>query len=456
MKFLDRYTERERLTRVLKRDDRSAFVVIYGRRRLGKSALIRHVIDDDDIYFMSEIMEECVQIKNFANVVSLHIPGFNRVEYPNWEVVLTELNIKTTKRFTLCIDEFPYLVKSSLGLPSVLQKLIDSRTLKYNIIICGSSQQMMYDAALSGSSPLYGRSDALMRLTPIDFKYIAEALNVDPVQAIEEYAVWGGVPRYWELREQVDNLWQALKEYVFTVHGDLYEEPSHLLMDDMRDIVQASTILSVIGNGVNRMSEIAARCNKPATQLSGPLDKLRTLNLIRREVPFGETEKNSKKSIYKISDPYMDFYYHFVVPHRSLIELGRTEMVMNIVKQKFNQYVSMHWEQICRDAVSGREIDGVCYGVASRWWGAVSKGEMVEIDVIAESLDGRSLLVGECKWADNVDVDRVYEDLKTKATKLPFAKGKEIKCVLFLKKGSENARRDFRVISPDDLMMFGE
>lgn len=451
MEFVDRYTERERLKRVLHRDDRSAFVVIYGRRRLGKSALIRHVIDDDDIYFMSEIMEECVQIKSFAHVVSMHVPGFDKVEYPNWEVVLTELNAKVSQRISLCIDEFPYLVKSSPGLPSILQKLIDSRMLKYNIIICGSSQQMMYDAALSGTSPLYGRSDAMMRLTPIEYKYISGALGVDPVGAIEEYAVWGGVPRYWELREQVDDLWQALREFVFSVHGDLYEEPSHLLMDDMRDIVQASTILSVIGSGANRMSEVAARCNKPATQLSGPLDKLRSLNLVRREVPFGENEKNSKKSLYKISDPYMDFYYHFVVPNRSLIELGRTEMVVKMVQEKFDQYVSTHWEQICRDSVSGREIDGVCYGVALRWWGAVAKGEMIEIDVVAESIDGKTLLVGECKWSDNIDAGRVAEELLVKSQKLPFARGKQVKTILFLKSHSKRDCRS-KIMTAADLI----
>lgn len=452
MKFTDRNKEQERLKNVLERKEHSAFVVLYGRRRLGKSTLIKKILTEDDVYYMSEMLEEKLQIQMFAQTIATKISGFDQVIYPTWEIVFKELDNKTQSRFTLCLDEFPYLVKSSPSLPSVLQKLVDSKMLKFNIVICGSSQQMMYDIALDGSAPLFGRADALMRLSPIPVRYMSETLGLDAIATVEEYSVWGGVPRYWELREHVSGLFEGIELFALSSYGDLYDEPRHLLMDDMRDIIQASTILSVIGNGVNRLSEIAARLNKPASQLSGPLDKLRSLNLIKKEIPFGENEKNSKKSLYKISDSFMDFYYHYVVPYRSMIEFGRTSMVLNIVKNQFNHYVASHWEDLCRTMVSGQEIDGVCYGMASRWWGTVGKNESIELDVVAESLDGKHLLVGECKWTEPEDAEKLYEELSTKVAKFSYAKDKKVILSLFLKHQPKRPCSDVRIFYPEEVV----
>ena len=172
---------------------------------------------------------------------------------------------------------------------------------------------------------------------------------------------------------------------------------------------------------------------KPATQLSRPLDKLMDLGFVEREIPFGENPKNSKKSLYKIADPFMDFYYRFVIPNRSLIELGRTNIVLNDVKEKLNIYISSHWEQLCRKAVSGNTINGVTYHVAARWWGNVSREEMIEIDLVALSIDKTTLLVGECKWSDISNSDALIAHLTEKAKKMPIAKGKEIVPLLFAK-----------------------
>lgn len=160
--------------------------------------------------------------------------------------------------------------------------------------------------------------------------------------------------------------------------------------------------MSYIGTGVNRLSEIAARCNEPATNLSRPLKKLVDLGFLAKDVPFGIDEKNAKKSLYKIADPFMAFYYQFVVPNRSFIELGRRLPIEQALTAHFSEYVSMQWEKLCRDAVTGNLINRVVYGKAKRWWGSVinedKKTEQVEFDVMAESLDKKYLLVGECKW----------------------------------------------------------
>ena len=436
MKFVDRKEEQKRLKRSLS-GDKATFIVVYGRRRLGKSTLIKKVITEEDVYYMADQTERPHQIRLLSKEIGHVIEGFDRVVYPDWESLFDTLNLRTERRFTLCLDEFPYLVKSCPELPGLLQKLVDSGKMHFNLILCGSSQQLMQGLILDSAAPLYGRADQILKLMPMNIRYLQEILECNAQEVIEEYAVWGGVPRYWELRLQEEDLMSAIAWHLLNAQGTLYEEPLRLFMDDMRDVVQTSTLLSVIGNGVNRLSEIAGRLEKPSTSLSGPLDKLIQLGFIEREVPFGESPKSSKKSLYKVCDAFMDFYFRFVVPSRSLIELGRSEKVMVSVQSQLPQYVSGHWEKLCRQAVSGQTIQGITYGLASRWWGNVSKTEAIELDVVAESLDGKYLLVGECKWTENENVERLYHQLYTKASKLPFAKDKELKVVLFLKNPPE-------------------
>ena len=436
MKFVDRIDEAARLKDALARE-KSSLVVMYGRRRLGKSTLIRRVLSDTDVYFLADRSEGQHQRILLAKVIAQVFPDFDKLTYPDWESIFRAVNYRTDKRFTLCLDEFPYLVEQSPELPSVLQKLIDEKQLKYNLVLCGSSQNMMYGLFLYSTAPLYGRADEIMRLAPIRLPYIQEALHLNAMNAIEEYAVLGGVPRYWELRENRSSLDDALWRNILSVNGTLYEEPIKLFQDDVKDIVKTSTIMSYIGTGANRLSEIAARCSEPATNLSRPLKKLVDLGFLEKDVPFGIDEKNAKKSLYKIADPFMAFYYQFVVPNRSFIELGRRLPIEQALTAHFSEYVSMQWEKLCRDAVTGNIVNGVVYDKAKRWWGSVhnedKKPEQVEFDIIAESIDKKYLLVGECKWTTQENGKQLTAELLRKANLLPFAKNYTIIPVLFLK-----------------------
>ena len=441
MKFVDRIDEAARLKDALARE-KSSLVVMYGRRRLGKSTLIKRVLSDNDVYFLADRSESQYQRTLLAKVIAQVFPDFDKLAYPDWESMFRAVNYRTDKRFTICLDEFPYLVEQSPELPSVLQKLVDEKQLKYNLVLCGSSQNMMYGLFLESTAPLYGRADEIMRLAPIRLPYIQEALSLDAMNAIEEYSVWGGVPRYWELRENKSSLDDALWHNILSVNGTLYEEPVKLFQDDVKDIVKTSTIMSYIGTGANRLSEIAGRCNEPATNLSRPLKKLVDLGFLEKDVPFGIDEKNAKKSLYKIADPFMAFYYQFVVPNRSFIELGRRMPLEQALAAHFSEYVSMNWEKLCRDAVTGNIVNGTVYGKAKRWWGSVfnedKKPEQVEFDVMAESLDKKYLLVGECKWTNQENGKQLTAELLRKANLLPFAKNYTIIPVLFLK----NAPKD--------------
>ena len=436
MKFVDRIDEAARLKDALARE-KSSLVVMYGRRRLGKSTLIKRVLSDNDVYFLADRSEGQHQRTLLAKVIAQVFPDFDKLTYPDWESMFRAVNYRTDKRFTLCLDEFPYLVEQSPELSSVLQKLVDEKQLKYNLVLCGSSQNMMYGLFLDSTAPLYGRADEIMRLSPIRLPYIQEALSLDAMNAIEEYSVWGGVPRYWELRENRNSLDDALWHNILSVNGTLYEEPIKLFQDDVKDIVKTSTIMSYIGTGANRLSEIAGRCNEPATNLSRPLKKLIDLGFLEKDVPFGIDEKNAIKSLYKIADPFMAFYYQFVVPNRSFIELGRCLPIEQTLNAHFSEYVSMQWEKLCRNAVTGNLVRGVVYGKAKRWWGSVlnedKKPEQVEFDVMAESLDKKYLLVGECKWTTGENGKQLTAELLRKANLLPFAKNYTIVPMLFLK-----------------------
>lgn len=436
MKFVDRIEETARLRDALSRE-KSSLVVVYGRRRLGKSTLIKRVLSDRDVYFLADRSEGQHQRTLLAKVIAQVFSDFDKLTYPDWESMFRAVNYRADKRFTLCLDEFPYLVEQSPELPSVLQKIVDEKQLKYNLVLCGSSQNMMYGLFLDSTAPLYGRADEIMRLAPICLPYIQEALGLDATAAIEEYSVWGGVPRYWELRESRNSLDDALWHNILSVNGALYEEPIKLFQDDVKDIVKTSTIMSYIGTGANRLSEIAGRCDEPATNLSRPLKKLIDLGFLEKDVPFGIDEKNAKKSLYKIADPFMAFYYQFVVPNRSFIELNRRLPIDQALDTHFSEYVSMQWEKMCRDAVTGNLVNGVVYGKAKRWWGSVlneaKKAEQVEFDVVAESIDKKYLLVGECKWTTQENGKQLTAELLRKAKLLPFANDYTIVPMLFLK-----------------------
>jgi AAA+ ATPase superfamily predicted ATPase len=440
LKFVDRISETKRLQKALSREN-SVFVVVYGRRRCGKSRLIKQVLSAEDVYFMADQSETAQQRALLANVVGNKIEGFGKVVYPDWTTFFETLNNRLTDKITLCIDEFPYLVKNSPELPALLQKLLENKeTLKFNLLVCGSSQQLMHGLVFDSSAPLFGRADEIIKIAPMQIPYIQDIIDCSANEAIEEYSVWGGVPRYWELRLTEKTMFEALEYHLFNSQGILYDEPMRLFLDDMRDTVHSFTILSLVATGCNRLSEIAARLEKPATHLSAPLEKLLNLGYLKREIPFGENPKNSKKSLYKIADPFLRFYFRYVVPNRSLIETEQCNVLLNKIKQNFNEYVSECWEDVCRSATPFININGVTFGQSARWWGSPQKNVSIEIDVLALSADEKYLLAGECKWNDKqFDCQQFIEELTANASLLPFAQDKTIVPALFMKNGVKTA-----------------
>ncbi len=457
MEFLDRKDEIAELKRVLNPDKPAKFAVIFGRRRLGKSTLIKRVLSSDDVYYMAADLVDNVQLEMLQDLMSHKFPELKLAKFTSWEDLLIMINRLTNKQFTLCLDEFPYMVKHSPELPSIVQKILDTKELKYNLLICGSSQRMMQEMILSQGESLYGRADAIIDVRPIPIPYLQKGLNLDPVSTIEEYCVWGGVPRYWELREEYESLNDAIKGTLLGPATVLYDEPKKLFLDDMKVTVQSESLMAVIAGGANRLSEIASRMGRDATSLSSPLDRLIQMTYIRREIPFGESPKKSKRGVYRINDPMMDFYYTFIMPNMSSLARGRRNIVMEKIESYFTVYVSGHWEHLCREAVSGNNLFGHRWGEASRWWGSVRGNDRgpyheMEFDVIAESTDGQALLIGECKWTNPELAHEIHRKLKEKAVSLPLARDKEIITALFLKSTPKDISNDINILYPRNVI----
>ena len=449
--FFNRDDEQRRLQRFLANRE-GGLAVVYGRRRCGKSTLIQHVAGTGDVYFLADQREALLQIEALAREAQRMIPGFAAVRYPSWTALIETLAARAPEGFNLMLDEFPYLVQVSPELPSLIQHYLDEPgTKKLSILLCGSSQRMMQGLVLDRSAPLYGRATEILRIEPLAVGWIREGLSVTGDAAIEAYAVWGGVPRYWELAAPCRSLKGAIRELVLSKNGVLHDEPDRLLEDEMRSGSQAKSLLSLIGMGCNRLSEIAGRIGKPAGSLTRPLANLIELGYVRREVPFGEDPKNSKRTLYRLKDPFLCFHVRFVQPQRSLLEMGIMDAAEETLQKEFASYVGGHWEDLARQSVPFLGLGGLRWNLAARWWGAGTDGVPMEFDVVAESLDGQAVLFGEVKWTgERSSPEAVAADLMARVARAPFLRGRKVVTALWMRSGK--VASGIAVITPDKVL----
>lgn len=439
MEFLNRTEEKSRLSRFLK-DQTASFACLYGRRRCGKSRLLQETVArvSRAVYHVADLGEPTLQRARLAADISTILQGFDRVSYPDWGALLDRWCADAPKGSVLILDEFPYLAERSPELPSILQRIIDRLTgSDRKIVICGSSQRMMHGLVLDASEPLYGRAREILNVKPLSFPWTEKAFPaLSALERLELYSVWGGVPRYWELQCGYPNLRSALRDLLFSPQGILREEPRRLLLDDLSDLAQAASVLSLIGNGARRASEIASRLGIAATALSRPIRRLQDLGLVAKDIPFGCEEKDNKRSFYRVADPFLSFWYRFVQPNLSDSSFLQTEEDYRIFHEDFRIRLGEHWEQLVRESLPGCPFPSspLRWKNVRRWWGTGTNRAPMEIDVVAESRDGSTLLVGEAKLSlTRTEARHVRAELAAKAEQLPFAKQyKTIVPVLFV------------------------
>jgi len=404
MLFLNRTDELGRLDALVARPE-GGLAVVFGRRRIGKTRLLvewcqRH----GGIYAVADQSAADMQRRYLAEAIATQFAGFADVHYGDWAALLRRLSTEATRaewHGPIVFDELPYWVASSPELPSVLQRWIDHEARQAGLVvaIAGSSQRMMQGLVLDRAAPLYGRAHEVFEVGPLDVPFVTKATGrLSPAQVVEFIAAWGGIPRYWELAvDQAGNTRRAIDHLVLDPRGALHREPDRLLLEETPSALEVRPVLDAIGMGANRVSEIAGRLGRPATSLSRPLERLIELGLVVREVPFGEAPRASRRSLYRIADPFTRLWFRVVAPHRAELVTGTSRSRLAVLDRYWPALVGDAWEQLCRQRIPHARHPALgepgTWMPPQRWW----HGAAPEWDIVAEDADRRRLLLGEAK-----------------------------------------------------------
>ena len=421
-RFIDREKERGFLEEEYHKTSAS-LVVIYGRRRIGKTELIKEFIKNKPaLFFLATEESEKENRDMFKEKAAEYIrnPLLASAAVDDWETLFEYIvKERTIGRKLIVIDEFQYIAKSHPPFISVLQKIWDTVLANENVmlILCGSLVNMMYTQTLSYDSPLYGRRTGQIRMRQIPFKYYGGFFNaLDERQLIEAYAVTGGVPKYILSVKPYPDIFEAIKKSVMSKESYLYEEPAFLLEKEVQDVGSYFSIIKTIASGKQKPSEIAAALAIPVTNLPKYLRVLIDLDILEREVPATEDKpEKSKMGLYKIKDNYIKFWFTFIYPYRSYIEMDNTDFVMEKIRKGFiANHAAFVYEEICRREYLPELVAGGKWGFIptriGRWWDRTDK----EIDVVAVDENGDHIIFGECKFTNQPMDANIYYDLKKK------------------------------------------
>ena len=410
--FIGRDKELHALDKLYK-SEKFEFVVIYGRRRVGKTALINQFIGDKkSIYFMGVESNEKQNLENFSKGIIEFSSGIQtETSFASFQAALEYVfQLAEKERIILTIDEYPYVARSSGSLASTLQLLIDKYkdTSKLMLILCGSSMSYMEDHVLAYKAPLYGRRTAQMKILPFDFEESCRYFHhlSDEDQALI-YGIAGGTPQYLLQMSDELSVEENIKNTYLNPMSFLYEEPTNLLKQEVREPAIYNAIITAIAAGYSRMSEISTKAGENSNVCSNYMKNLINLGIIRKETPYGE--KASKKSIYVIEDNMFYFWYRFVLDNNSAIARGAADMVYKRIAPQLPDYMGSVFEEICKQYLWKQLLVGnmpIEFHSIGRWWGndPIQK-KQAEIDIMGEQ-DSDSALFAECKWRnENVDAD---------------------------------------------------
>ena len=421
MKFIGREKELLSLEKEYNRD--SSFVVIYGRRRVGKTTLIKEFIKNKTAFYYLATQElESQSMKRFAGVIGRTTKNslLQNAAFSDWlDLFRVVAEYSPNKKKVLVIDEFPYLVKTNPAFPSILQNAWDEILKDSNVmlILCGSLIGMMQKHALSYDSPLYGRRTAQIRLMPLKFTDVYNYSSLPFKSAVEQYSVTGGVPKYLEFFCG-DNLAEQLEETVLSKNGFLYEEPHFLLSDEVQVPINYFSIIKAIADGNHKLGKIGTVLNLDSPALTPYLNTLSDLGFVEKQVPI--TEKNpekSRKGLYFISDNFVRFWFRYIYPYKGELELDNIQIVKDEINKDFSEkFVAFSYETICMDIFAKlcakKTIDFIPSKIGSYWLNDY-EGD-TQIDVMAVDTVNKTLFAGECKYhRAAVDAD-VYFNLKKK------------------------------------------
>ena len=437
---MERFVDRENEMRALEAEyarDGASLVILYGRRRVGKTSLITAFIRNKPaLFFLASEESEAQNRRQFRYAAAAFAGNalLQTADSADWDTIFRVILSGTYPgKPVVVIDEFQYIGKSDPAFPSIFQRIWEEQLKGRNVmvILCGSLISMMESQTLRYDSPLYGRRTAQIRLKPIPFRYYADFFpNRTLRERIEMYAVTGGVPKYMELFQSSGDIYDAIEKNILDPYGYLYDEPTFLLQQEVSEIGSYFSLIRAIAAGNTKLSAIAGVLEVKATSLTRYLKTLIDLDILEREVPVTEeSPEKSKRGLYKIKDNYLRFWFRFVYPMRSFLEVGSLPFVKEKIRAGFlSGQVAFVYEDICRERMWELNLTGTWsfhFTRIGRYW-----DNEVEIDIVALEPESGSMIVGECKYHAEPVGREVLSALITKARHVPF-QAKTVRYVLF-------------------------
>ncbi len=394
LEFVNRTDELRELDAAARR---GGLLVVFGRRRVGKTRLLRQWMDGRGGMF-SQALEGPVEMQVAQVFADVRDQLETRIEPRNWKDFFEIMGLQK-KPWVLCLDEFPYLTAKDSSLPSRLQRWLDHGIPDgCLLILAGSSMRMMHDLFLHRAAPLYGRASKLLQVGPMDYQAFCLACGLEPAAeaSFEKFACVGGIPKYWEFVEPGKTVVDLVESLFFDFAPYMEQEPRRILNDEGLAGANALSVLEAVGRGASRSSEIASRLGTAQTNLSRLLQQLMDASVLSRDMPFGESSRTTKRTLYQIQDPAIRFWFGVYSPHQSLWRTYPEEKKKLLI----HGHAASVFEDWCRSLYPG----------AQRYWDKFAEFDLVCPD--PENPDG--LLVGESKWKrlPSQEYDRVLGDLK--------------------------------------------
>lgn len=386
--------------------DRFECVVIYGRRRVGKTALINEFCKGKPTVYFSALnasSQENLEALSKAIYTCQNSDSTSTPTYRSYEDALEAITgMAMEKRLVFVIDEYPYLAKAEKSISSRLQHIIDHswQGSRIYLILCGSSMSFMEYQVLGYESPLYGRRTAQFKIQALTYREITEFHP--ELKAADQallYGVTGGIPHYINKLDVESNLDEALLDNLFSTSSYLFEEPENLLKQELREPAIYNSVISAIAAGASHSNEISTKVGLESGVCAKYLKVLLDLGILKKETPI--TEKPGKKTIYAIDDNFFRFWYRFVPRNMSVISAGRMRLIYEqAVKRFYPDYMGLVFEKMCQEYLLRYAKDlPILLSNVGQWWGTDSKTRReVQIDIVGAPVDGNEYLIGSCKY----------------------------------------------------------
>ena len=408
--LIGRENEINTLNRIYKKN-KFECVILYGRRRVGKTTIISDFVKNkDNIFYAALSSNSNDNLKSLSMEVKHYLKQNDKAIYADYEAILdTIYEISKNKRLVFVIDEFPYLAESEKKMTSLLQHYIDKKFkhTKLFIILCGSSMSFMENKVLSEKSPLFGRRTAQLKVEPLDYlktSLFNKKLSNENNAII--YGITGGVPHYINELCVKNDLKAALLDNFLNSSSYLFSEPENILRQELREPNNYNSIIYQIANGATKLSEISDKSRIEMPQCSKYINILTRLDIVKKNYPVLGNSK--KKSFYKLKDFLFRFWYYFVQPNMTIINSNRIMNAFNdVVSTYISNYMGEVFEEMCRQYLLYYD-NKISFNILDigEWWGYDKKnGKEIQIDIVATSSKANNsnlnkLIVGSCKWTN--------------------------------------------------------